>query len=311
MRRRSLRRGIAVAAGIVLIPFVFALLGDLWWFFELWAHFHGCYAIAYTPWALGLYLARVKRMAIVTGITVLLDMMFVVPLWIGPTTSGQPANLRVMSINVNTSNRWYRIMHQAVAKEQPDILVVQETDNDWITSLAGIRREYPYYVERPRGDNFGIAFYSKYPCSSLEVEDIGPLAIPSILARLEGFGELRIVSTHPMPPTPYRKPFARNEQLAKIAERIRRLDGEVLLIGDLNTSSWTRSFRKLVDRSELRDARLGFGRCPTWPGRFAPLGTAIDHALVSEGIEVVDYRVGDFIGSDHRAIIVDLRVESE
>lgn len=308
VRRRSLRRGLAVAAVIALFPLAFALLGDLWWPFELWTHFHGCYSLVLAPWALLLYLARVKRLAIATGVAVLIDMMFVLPLWIGPETSGQPANLRVMSINVNTSNKWHKFLLKAIDKEKPDIVAIQETDDDWIDSLSRIRREFPYYVERPRGDNFGIALYSKVPCKSLEVEDIGPLAIPSIIAELEGYGSLKIVSTHPMPPSPYKSPFARDEQLAAIAERVRTFESDVLVIGDLNTSSWTSAFQDLVETANLRDARLGFGTCPTWPGRFAPLGIAIDHALVSEDIEVVDYRVGDYIGSDHRAVIVDLRV---
>lgn len=60
----------------------------------------------------------------------------------------------------------------------------------------------------------------------------------------------------------------------------------------------------------LRDSRRGFGVQPTWNARHPWCMIPIDHCLVSEGASIVDRIVAPDVGSDHRPIIVDFRVES-
>ena len=99
---------------------------------------------------------------------------------------------------------------------------------------------------------------------------------------------------------------ARNEQLQSIAGLVDQLAGEIILLGDLNSSVWDIHLRRLEDSTGLRNAREGFGVLPSWP-TFLPFAMIpIDHALVSKGIAVTDVRTGQKFGSDHLPLIVTL-----
>ena len=103
-------------------------------------------------------------------------------------------------------------------------------------------------------------------------------------------------------PTPARM---RDQQLAIIADALRRLDEPVLLLGDLNVSPWSYHFKRLLRQSGLRDGTLGKGFQPTWPTSLLPLLIPIDHCLYSLGIHVVYRIVGKDVGSDHYPVVVD------
>jgi endonuclease/exonuclease/phosphatase (EEP) superfamily protein YafD len=79
-------------------------------------------------------------------------------------------------------------------------------------------------------------------------------------------------------------------------------------VGDLNTTPWGHAFRALVLDSGLRDSSRGFGFQWSWPASFWPLGIPIDHALVSDGVNVLDRRMGPSIGSDHLPLVVDIQL---
>jgi endonuclease/exonuclease/phosphatase (EEP) superfamily protein YafD len=81
-----------------------------------------------------------------------------------------------------------------------------------------------------------------------------------------------------------------------------------VLLGDLNTTSWSPGFQECLQISRLRDSRRGFGVHPTWPARQAVLRITIDHCLVSDGIVVEDHHVGPDVGSDHLPVLIKCRV---
>ncbi len=298
-------------AGLAMLPALIAMVGDLWWPFELCAHFHGNWALGLTASTALLLALGCWRTAAASGVVALADLAFVLPLWVGECGCDGAHDLRVMTVNVHSKNGDHAKLLRLLDRERPDVLAVLEFTNAWRDALEPLHEQYPHRVFRPRIDNFGIALYSKVPCTRLEVVAIGSAGIPSIEAELESArGRLSLIATHPLPPRLRTPPTLRDDQLAAVATRIAERSGPGMVLGDLNTSSWTRSFRGLCEVGRLRDARRGFGVQPTWPGRLAALGIAIDHVLVSDEISVCDYRVGPHVGSDHRPVTVDLRLAS-
>jgi endonuclease/exonuclease/phosphatase (EEP) superfamily protein YafD len=83
-----------------------------------------------------------------------------------------------------------------------------------------------------------------------------------------------------------------------------------VLVGDQNTTPRWPAYRRLA--STLTDAALETarreGRRPgrTWGLRYGPRLLRIDHALVA-GVTVDDVQVLPIAGSDHHALVVDVR----
>lgn len=83
-----------------------------------------------------------------------------------------------------------------------------------------------------------------------------------------------------------------------------------LLVGDFNTTMWSPYFADLVKDSGLRDARTGRGLYPSWNAALpAFLRIPIDHCLVGDKIEVESLETGNYTGSDHRPLILNVGIE--
>ena len=157
-----------------------------------------------------------------------------------------------------------------------------------------------------RSDNFGIALYSRRPITSHRVEHLDDSNVPTIVATIDLDGRsLNVVGTHPLPPMGRRRSELRDRHLQAIGNLIKRLPPPVMVLGDLNTTSWSPHFRDLLEKCDLRDSRCGFGVQPTWPVEQWVLRIPIDHALVSEDLAVTQRYVGPDIGSDHFPIVVE------
>ena len=88
--------------------------------------------------------------------------------------------------------------------------------------------------------------------------------------------------------------------------------GAVIVGGDYNSTPDVRQFRNLLTDG-YRDAveQVGSGFAPTFPsGRWYPPVITIDHVLVQKAT-AASARTAGIEGSDHRAVLVTVRVPLE
>jgi endonuclease/exonuclease/phosphatase (EEP) superfamily protein YafD len=214
------------------------------------------------------------------------------------TSHGSNPRLRVMLLNVNTTTGNPALVKKEIQAADPDILVLEEINRRWIGELAWLKASHPHSITQPREDNFGIGVFSKQPLLDAKVVHLG-LSIPSILAFLEIPGNrLRIVATHPTPPTSRDYARWRNKQLDLLPDALGTA-APVVLVGDLNVTPWNHYFRTLLKRTGLRDSAAGRGFQPTWPNTSSFFRIPIDHVLHSPDLAVVERRVGNDVDSDH------------
>jgi hypothetical protein len=177
-------------------------------------------------------------------------------------------------------------------------------------SLKSLEGLYSIEAALPREDNFGIVLLARGIEFDAEVMEFGSAGVPSIVARVRDprfSGSL--VATHPVPPIGAEGSRLRDEQIAALAEFIRKdARPEMVLVGDLNATLWSHGFR-LLTAVGLRDARRGYGLSPTWMRSLPWIALPIDHALVGEAVEVIDYQVLDSAGSDHNGLGVTVRTK--
>ena len=304
-------RNIVAALGVAAcVPTVLAAGASWWWVFDLFTHFRVYYAGTLLVFSLAALWSRRRWLGGLCLIVCGINVAVIAPLYWPPAIEDHIGpRLRFMSMNVYTQNRQYEQVLGCIRAESPDVLFVMEVNRAWMEQLDCLRSDYPYFVAEPRSDNFGVAFFSKVPVEPLQIRSIGDSEIPSVVASLLLDQQtLTVIGTHPLPPVSSGYALERNRQLDAIADFVVSQSGPLVLLGDLNTTSWSPHFQSLVKKTGLRDSRIGFGIQPSWNGGRRFLAVPLDHVLVSESVYVQDRRIGPDVDSDHRPVIADVSV---
>ncbi|MBI4659130.1 MAG: endonuclease/exonuclease/phosphatase family protein [Verrucomicrobia bacterium] len=298
---------VALASGSA---FLFTLTGFLdrwWWMFDLTSHFRVQYAGMLLASTVIFALKRKIMLTVLCALFALANLVLVSSYF--PVKQSRPRierSLRAVLINVRTENQRFDLVRNFVEDTQPDFVVLEEADADWIVQLASLTNDYPHAVLKPREDNFGIALFSKLPFLSSDIVFLGDAEVPSIVAsfRIDG-RELTLLATHPVPPGNREYVELRNGQLAAIPSFLANLPGAKAVLGDLNVTPWCYQFRKLLSETGLEDSSRHRGIHATWPTHLLPLRIPIDHCLLSTELETVRKEVGPYVGSDHFPLLVE------
>ncbi|MER7816119.1 endonuclease/exonuclease/phosphatase family protein [Streptomyces sp. NPDC096153] len=226
----------------------------------------------------------------------------------GPPRGPVVARVEVLTANVEFGRATPDLI-AAVRRERPDLVFVQECDRACSAALAtGVPHgDYPYRRVVEGDLAAGSAILSVRPLSGTDGIP-GVPAMPGAETTIGGH-TVRLQLAHPLPPVPgglaaWRADLARVRAWAAGSR-----GSPAILAGDFNAGQDHAAFRRVLDAGGLHDsARLGGAfRTPSWPAAAPrPLGTQIDHVLVSDDFGVRGARFLDLRGTDHRALIVGL-----
>lgn len=260
-------------------------------------------------------LARVPVWFDLALVNTLLALVLVTPALGGaplPAASGAVA-VRVLLANVLTSNPDHQEVAALIAETKPDLIALVEPNRVWFAALAPSLTGYRGRIEIDDAANFGLALYARgevtgsaEPLGSTQATLVATVTLDDSRA-----APLTVVLTHPIPPMTEAAQRIHGRHLEAVAERAAELPRPLLLLGDLNTTPWTRSFAKLAHTAGLVDTRRGFGvqaTYPAFPAFAAPVRIPIDHALVSPELGVLGRRIERPIGSDHLPVLLELAV---
>lgn len=258
------------------------------------------------------FLAKRKKWAAVSAAFGIINLSLVVPLYFGGSLAhGNTKALRAVFVNVNQLNGAHEKFQEFLGPAKPDFVMLVEVTPAWMDTLQQMEDEYPFsrYLRASKGRS-GVALLSRIPISSGEVGHFGAARLPAVVARFEREGEqLTVVGAHAIAPLGRMRFEYRNQHLATLAQIVRAQKGPVMVLADLNTTSWSPFFDELLRTADLRDSRIGFGIQATWPTAFPPFWISIDHCLVSPRVLVHNRKVGPHIGSDHYPIVVDFSIQ--
>ncbi len=266
-----------------------------------------CLALAAVVYAIG----RRPRGAAACAVFALVNVAVVAPLYVAPQPlRNEGPAVRCLVVNVLASNRHRQPLLRLIERERPDVIALSEVTPALWETLAPLREsEYPYHRSETRRSPFGIALLSRLPLEYAQVRFMGAQAHPWIRARVTTpGGSFEVVVAHPAAPLTRAHALLSIAELEQIAAELGPRDGPRVLLGDLNATPWSARFRALLAATELRDSARGFGVQATFPVRYPLMRIPLDHALVSEEVEVLDRRLGPRIGADHLPLIVDLRL---
>lgn len=204
------------------------------------------------------------------------------------------------SMNLNVKNKNHQGVRDYLEEKDFDFIFFQEFTTLWKEQLQQFDEKYPFNTSGKLDSNCIIGIKSKLPIDSFKIHDSGFEKVPFIESTLNIEGKkVTVFGIHTRYPLSNRAYKIRNNQFRMINELIKNTEGEIILVGDMNCTTWSPSFSILTQNTDLRDTRKGFGIQPSWGGRIPTVFLPIDNIFVSKGIEVLHTQTGKEIGSDH------------
>lgn len=309
-RRFDVNRWLRWATWALVAASLMGRLGEYLFIFELFSHFAVQYcvvaALLATYWLFsGSWLVRIS-----VGCLILNG--FLVNPWLladPPAVVESSRDLRVLHANVLYTNTDMQRTIRLIRENQPDLFVLQEMTPPTIRALAPLRDTYPFQYE----------IWSKGPCHilvgsrtpfSVDKQSVQTQQVIHLHTTVRG-RDMALITVHPRTPVLPSWFRERNQQLAFVADQIRRERRPTLLIGDFNISVFSPVYKRIFDNPDMAACRKGFGIGPTWPRFLPPAMIPIDQAFVNEGFRTVRFQPIEQPGSDHKAVVVDLQWAAE
>lgn len=301
------------AAAFAVCGLIFLTLFGRYSFLELTVHFRFQYAIGSFVCLILLAVFRRWKLCLLMLVCGVFNFAQIVPYYFAAPHRIETANsqkLRLMTANVAMKNENYAAFHESVRISAPDVLVLQEVTEKWNREIKSLRSAYSYFEIVPKQGGAGLAIFSRYPLESTKLLFAESSMHPALLAVINFNGtRLTVLLMHPLTPMRPDKFANRNEQFQQAAELIKSTPEPKLLVGDLNTTMWSPYYSDLVDNSGLYDSRIGRGLYPTFESHLPLIfGIPIDHLLTGETIQIENLAFGVPTGSDHRPLVIDLKV---
>ena len=307
-------QNLAETAAFLGVLFTLAgLLGRYVWFLEICTHFKLQLACCFVFYAALELAARRRRHAAASLAFAAFNAFPVLLLFLPAGTQATPAppaaHLRILQANILTCNTNAPALLALVARENPDVIVLQEPNSRWLNALAPLTNSYPVHAALPREDNFGAAIFCKASALSADIFLLSdPEGAPSSQACIAVGGKrLTVVGTHTLAPYNEYMWRGRNRFTLELAATLRKVEGPLVVTGDFNNTPWSASFRAFLAASGLRDSAQGRGPLLTWPTTsIPPVRIPLDHCFHSDAVRILGRRLGPDIGSDHLPLIIDV-----
>ncbi|KPF64004.1 endonuclease/exonuclease/phosphatase family protein [Porphyrobacter sp. AAP60] len=226
--------------------------------------------------------------------------------------SDDAACIRVFAFNVLQDNRDYARALELIREENPDVILLTETDDAWAAALEPVLRNYPHRLDRPLPNTYGMMFASRFAMTDATIQDLAMPETPSVMATLSVDGrKVRFFGIHPHPPRPGIDTDERDFELVRVGRLAETETRPVMVVGDFNDVAWSNTSELFKKTARLLDPRIGRGSFATFPSNMIWLAWPLDHIFVSEHFLFKDMRVLRDIGSDHRAIVSDLCLDPD
>ncbi len=226
------------------------------------------------------------------------------------TAASASPTLRVFFANVAANNNEHQALLDEIAAADPDVVMLAEFSWPWHITFktAPIMAPYKYGTGWLSSHIGSINVFSKLPLK-LEQQDWSTGRPMHTVEIQLGTQTLRLTGLHgprPVADPRYNYYGYWNVMLPKLMDE----RGPLVIVGDFNVTEHSRVYGQLAaDRLRSAHDDRGRGWASTWPnGQYWLPPVRIDQVFVSPEIECVRIVEGEGRGSDHKPVIVDVRI---
>lgn len=222
-------------------------------------------------------------------------------------------DVTILASNVLMENEDASRLAELIEAENPDAVLLMETDARWRRALEPALAGYPTVVDEPKDNHYGIVFATRLEAADARVVHLTPDETPSVFAELRDAAgrTFRFVGLHPRPPVPGQDTEERDTQMAYAARFAREGGLPVVVMGDFNEAAWSRAARYFKKVGGYVDPRTGRGIYASWHADHPLARSPIDQLYVTSDMAVAEFRIGPHVGSDHFPVIVRIRADPD
>lgn len=231
-------------------------------------------------------------------------------------SEGDVADTTTVSLlvsNVLQFNKKHNELLKLVRQLQPDLLLTLESDTVWQEAMQQLMAAYPYRVQVPKSNTYGMHLYSRLPLKDTEVMYLLEPDIPSIQTQLQlRSGKwVQLYAVHPRPPVPGESNDSRERdaEIVIIGKMAAAAKGPVLVVGDFNDVAWSPNSKLFQEVSGLLDPRVGRGFYSTFHAQYPMFRWPLDHVFQSNHFKLLQMERLPDIGSDHFPMFIQLSYE--
>jgi endonuclease/exonuclease/phosphatase (EEP) superfamily protein YafD len=306
--RHGLARRFLVLASTALTALtVLSLAGDAWWVLDLFANARlqlaatllvlAAVLVWYRPW----WAAGVALLG--AGVNIALIAPFLLPAGPAPAVpGGETLDITFLNVKVDGADRDEVIEY--LRGHDHDVVVLAATGQDWEPALRDADLHMTPLVGSQVHPLLELTILARDAEAEIGVyglADDARSAYVEVVVKLDD-QRIRILGTHPVSPLTPSRAARRDAHLARIAARIAESAEPVVLVGDLNVTPWSATYRSLLTTADLVDSQRAHGLQPSWPAPINAVGLPIDHVLHTQELTTRSRELGPSFGSDHRSV---------
>lgn len=221
--------------------------------------------------------------------------------------------ISIMISNVFEDNTNYKGCIAEIKKTDADLVLLLETSHEWMEQLKEATDAYPYRIEKPIDNTYGMLLYSKLELKESEVKFLVEDDIPSIHTKviLRNGQVIQLYAVHPTPPVPGENPRSteRDKELLLIADKALASKIPVIVCGDLNDVAWSYTTELFLKTSQLLDPRRGRFFLNTFHAHHFFMRFPLDHIFCSTDFKLKKMKRLNNFDSDHFPILTVLQYE--
>lgn len=305
---------IVILASIIILGTILSIIPSYRWWLRVWDYPRValiCAAVIIMILAL-IYLTDNIRNIVILAMAMVLGWQIwriypYTPLAPTEVARAQPDKdhcFKVLAFNVLQTNRDYAATLKMLEREDPDIILLLETDQKWVDAMAPIARKYPHQSMSPLDNLYGLTMMTRLKQHKADIRHLVDADTPSVFAWLEtpGGQPFHFIGLHPRPPRPGENTQQRDAEIAIAARMAAKEDLPVLATGDFNDVGWSRTSQIFKRIGGYLDPRIGRGLFATFPANVPLLRWPLDHVFFTPEFTIVTMQVLENLGSDHLPI---------
>lgn len=314
---------------ILIVLTMLSLIHDLrFWYYKILDFPRFQYLILGTVFII-LFLISTRKwnrpsIALLLGLiaVIIIDGIVIFPyfIWTKPVPDYEAAvskenTFSVLLANVLIDNRESETFLNIIENKHPDLILAMEVDEWWVEELSVLKESYPYTIEYPLDNAYGMSLYSKFPLEKKHIRFFKHDDVPSFhtVITLPSGKSFKFHGIHPVAPIPSKKyPDNVGEQevaLLKVGKLVSKDSLPSIVAGDFNDVAWSDRSKVFGQEGNLKNVRLGRGLYNTFDANSFYMRWPLDHFFVTEEFQMVRLEKLQKIGSDHYPLYARFALE--